>query len=412
MSESIVPGLPAARGITHRRRSPIEACADAPPIPFHRTVLCEGDVAAVTAVLRSGWLTTGPRAKELETGIAALLGRRHALALNSATSALFLAYKAAGVGPGDDVLVPAMTFVATAEVALHLGARPVIVDVDDETLLLDLKDLERKLTRRARVIAPVHYAGHPCAMAPLRAIAAAERLAIVEDAAHCLTGHEGGHRPGEGTLGAALSFYATKELPIGEGGALVSDDEGVIERARRWSLHGISKPAHARMQVGARAIYDVEDIGFKMNLPDVLAALGVAQLPRMEAHRARREALAQRYDAALAFVPGIRPLRVRPGFTSARHLYVVRVDAKSAGLDRDELAAELGARGIGTSVHFTPIHEMTALKSLLGTRPGDCPVASRAGREVLSLPLHPALTDEECDRVTNELRAIVAARAP
>lgn len=394
------------------RATPVAPRDPAAPIAFHRTVVEDDAIAAVAATLRSGWLTTGPRAKELESGVAALLGRKHALAVNSATSALFLACKAAGVGPGDDVLVPAITFMATAEVALHLGARPVVVDVDDATLLLDLDDLQRKLTRRARLVAPVHYAGQMCAMEPLRALAAAERLAIVEDAAHCLTGSDGTARPGDGTLGAALSFYATKELPIGEGGALVSDDEGVIERARRWSLHGISKPAHARMQIGARALYDVEDVGYKMNLPDVLATLGVAQLPRMEAHRARREALARRYDAALAGVPGIRPLAQRPGVVSARHLYVVRVDPAKAGLDRDALAAELGARGIGTSVHFTPLHEMTAMRSLLATRPGDCPVASRAGREVLSLPLHPALSDAECDRVAAELRSIVAERAP
>ncbi len=381
-------------------------------IPFHRAVIDESDVAAVTAVLRSGWLTTGPRCQQFEQELAHAMGRRHALLLNSATSALFLAYKAAGVGPGDDVLVPAITFMATAEVAIHLGARPVVVDVDPETLLLDLRDLEKKLTRRARLVAPVHYAGHPCAMEPLRALAAAERLAIVEDAAHCLTGREGARQPGAGTLGAALSFYATKELAVGEGGALVSDDDGVIERARRWSLHGISRPAHARMQIGARALYDVEDVGYKMNLPDLLAALGRSQLPRMEAQRERREAIARRYDAALAGVPGVRPLPVRPGFVSARHLYVVRVDATAAGLDRDALAADLGAQGIGTSVHFTPLHEMTVLRTLYGTRPADCPVASKAGREVLSLPIYPGLSDAECDHVAATLRSIVARRSP
>lgn len=416
---STLPALPLASS-RPAPAPPVSPCDAPAPIPFHRTVIEDDAVAAIAATLRSGWLTSGPRAKELEASLATLLGRRHALALNSATSSLFLAYKAAGVGPGDEVLVPAITFMATAEVALHLGARPVIVDVDDATLLLDPVDLERKLTRRSRLIAPVHFAGQPCAMLPLRSLAAAERLQIVEDAAHCLTGSatddaaNGGAdwRPGTGTLAAALSFYATKELPIGEGGALVSDDEGLIERARRWSLHGISRPAHARMQVGARATYDVEDVGYKMNLPDVLATLGVAQLPRMAAHRARRAALAARYDAALAGVPGVRPLPTRPGFTSAHHLYVVRIDPATAGLDRDALAAELGARGIGTSVHFTPLHEMTALKSLLGTRSGDCPVAARAGREVLSLPLHPALTDADCDRVSRELRAIVAEHAP
>lgn len=381
-------------------------------IPFHRAALGEEDVAAVVATLRSGWLTTGPRCAEFERELARVTGRRHALALNSATSALFLLYKAAGVGPGDEVLVPAMTFMATAEVAIHLGARPVVVDVDDATLLLDLDDARRKRTKQTRLIAPVHYAGQPCAMAPLLEWAAEEGLAVVEDAAHCLSGSEGARRAGAGSLGAALSFYATKELALGEGGAIVSDDEEVVARARRWSLHGITRPAHARMQIGASAAYDVEEVGYKMNLPDLLAALGVSQLPRMQAQRERREALARRYDAALRGLPGVRPLPARRGFTSARHLYVVRIDATAAGITRDDVARELGRLGIGTSLHFTPIHEMSVMKRLYGAQSADCPVAARAGREVLSLPLHSGLRDDEVDFVAASLRELVASRAP
>jgi dTDP-4-amino-4,6-dideoxygalactose transaminase len=381
-------------------------------IPFHRAAIRDEDVDAVVATLRSGWLTTGPRCGDFERALARSTGRRHALAVNSATSALFLLYKAAGVGPGDEVLVPAMTFMATAEVAIHLGARPVVVDVDDETLLLDLDDLQRKRTRRARLIAPVHYAGQMCAMEPIHEFAQAERLAVVEDAAHCLTGSDGERRPGHGTLGAALSFYATKELALGEGGAIVSDDEEAVAKARRWSLHGITKPAHARMQIGAPATYDVAEVGYKMNLPDLLAALGLSQLPRMSAQRERREALARRYDAALRGLPGVRPLPVRADVTSARHLYVVRIDAAVAGLTRDELARELGERGIGTSVHFTPLHEMSVMKRLYGTRSDDCPVAARAGREVLSLPLHPELGDDDADLIAATLRELVESRAP
>ncbi len=381
-------------------------------IPFHRAALRESDVEAVAATLRSGWLTTGPRTRELEAELAKLCGRQHALCVSSATAALFLLYKGAGVAPGDEVLVPAMTFVATAEVAVHLGARPIFVDVDEETLLLDPDDLARKISPRAKLIAPVHYAGQPCAMGPILEVARAHRLAVVEDAAHCLTGRDGERRPGEGTLGAALSFYATKELPTGEGGAIVTDDESVVVRARRASLHGISRPAWTRMQVGARAVYDVEEIGWKMNLPDVLAALGLAQVGRMIVQRERREALARRYDERLRGLPGIRPLAVRSGCTSARHLYVVRVDATAAGLGRDELAAELGRFRVGTSVHFVPLPGMTVFRRLFGTRPDDCPRAARAGREVLSLPLYPDLTEAEVDEVAAAIRAIVEARAP
>ena len=391
-----------------RRRRP----ARARPIPFHRVALRESDVEAVAAVLRSGWLTTGPRARELERALAQLLGRPHVLGVSSATAALFLLYRAAGVGPGDEVLVPAMTFVATAAAAVHLGARPVFVDVDEETLLLDPHDLARRVNSRTRLIAPVHYAGQPCDLGPILEIARGGSIAVVEDAAHCLTGRHGSRRPGEGTLGAALSFYATKELPTGEGGALASDDEAVVERARRASLHGISRPAWARMQVGARAVYDVEEIGFKMNLPDLLAALGLAQLPRMEAQRARREALACRYAERLSGIPGVRPLPRRPGFVSAHHLEVVRVERALAGLDRDELAAQLAERGIGTSVHFVPLPELSVFRRRFGTRAADCPRAARAGGEVLSLPLHPELADDEVDEVAAAIREIVEARAP
>ena len=400
------PTTPAPTPPTTRTRTRAQT------IPFHRTALRDADVDAVVAVLRSGWLTTGPKTKELERGLAALLGRADAHCVSSATAALFLLYKAAGVGPGDEVLVPAMTFVATAEVAVHLGARPVFVDVDERTLLLDPDDLVRKLTKRSTLVAPVHYAGQPCDLEPLLEIAADAKLAIVEDAAHCLTGRQGERRPGEGTLGAALSFYATKELATGEGGALVSDDPSVLERARRWSLHGISRPAWTRMQVGARAVYDVEDVGYKMNLPDLNAALGLAQLPRMEAQRAKREALAWRYDARLAGAPGITPLPARAGFTSAHHLYVVRVDRAHAGLDRDELAAALGERGIGTSVHFVPLPGLKVFRDLYGTQSADCPNAARAGTQVLSLPLYPDLEDGDVDEIAGALRAIVEARAP
>jgi dTDP-4-amino-4,6-dideoxygalactose transaminase len=407
--------MSSAQDVTFRGAREARAPRSRPdphPIPFHRAALTESDIEAVVATLRSGWLTTGPRCADFERALELRLGRRHALALNSATSALFLLYKAAGVGPGDEVLVPAITFMATAEVAIHLGARPVIVDVDETTLLIDPADLAKKLSPRSKLVAPVHFAGQPCDMAPLLEIAAAERLAVVEDAAHCLTGSADGRRPGAGTVGAALSFYATKEIALGEGGALVSDDPGVVARARRWSLHGISRPAHARMQIGARAISDVEDVGYKMNLPDVLAALGVSQLLRIDSQRERREQLARRYDAALARIPGVRPLPHRAGYTSAHHLYVVRIDPAAAGISRDEIAHELGARGIGTSVHFTPLHEMTVMKTLYATRSDDCPVAARAGREILSLPLHPLLTDGEVDEVAAKLRSIVEAFAP
>ncbi|MEW6741495.1 MAG: DegT/DnrJ/EryC1/StrS family aminotransferase [Planctomycetota bacterium] len=381
-------------------------------IPFHRPCIEASDVERVVQAIRSLWLTTGPVTRELEEALARYLGCGHVVAVSSGTAALQLLYRAAGVGPGDEVIVPALTFVATAEAAVHLGARPVFADVEAESLLMDPATVERAISSRTKAIVPVHYGGHLCDMARLQTIAAGARAAVIEDAAHALSARHGRVRPGLGTLGAALSFYATKELALGEGGAVVTDDEGVATRVRNWSLHGITRASWTRSELGRPPTYDVEEIGYKMNLPDLVAALGVGQVARLDAMRARRESLAQRYDQGLRGVPGIHPASVRPGHTSARHLYVIRVRAAEAGIDREGLRAALASAGIQTSVHFIPVPEMTAMRRLYGTRPEECPMAATAGREVLSLPLYPDLTEDEVDRVILEIRRVVEAHTP
>ncbi|MFO0981596.1 MAG: DegT/DnrJ/EryC1/StrS aminotransferase family protein [Planctomycetota bacterium] len=375
-------------------------------IPFFRPTIGAAEIAAITDCLRGGWLTSGPRVGELELKLAELCGRRFAVALNSATSALHVLLRLAGVRPGDEVITTPFTFVATAEAALYLGARPVFADVDDATLNLDPDSVERLITRRTRVIMPVHFAGHLCDMPALLRIARRHGLAVVEDAAHALSARAGAWRCGDETLGAALSFYATKELTVGEGGALVTDDAAVAERARCLALHGLSRDAWTRYRPGSSARYDVVDLGYKMNLPDVLAALGLPQIERLAEQRARREAIARRYDQALAGLPGIRTPIVRRGHVSSRHLYVIRVEPERARRSRDELALELGDRGIATSVHFRPLFEMTYYRNL-GYTASACPVAARAGREVLSLPIYPELADADQDCVVNAVREVI-----
>ena len=302
------------------------------------------------------------------------------------------------------MILPSLTFIATAEVAVHLGAKPVFVDVDEETLCLNQECVSASITPRTRLVVPVHHGGQLCDMEGLEAIATRHGVAIVEDAAHALSARHGQRRPGANTLGAAFSFYATKELVLGEGGALATDDPDVAEKCRSWSLHGMTKTSVDRARPGRAALYDVVDIGYKMNLPDALAALGVGQVARLEDAREAREGLARRYDEGFRGLDGIQPVEVRENHVSARHLYVVRVAPR---IDRDLLAVKLERRGIRTSVHFVPLHETTVFREHFGYRSEDCPITSRLGKEILSLPLYPDLGFENVDRIVGEIREIV-----
>lgn len=376
------------------------------PIPFHRPDVDEAEIEAVVETLRSGWLTTGPRVREFERRFAEEVGAPHAVAVNSGTAALHLALATLELGPGDEVLVPTMTFAATGEVVCYFGARPVLVDSEPETLNLDPGELADRVTDRTRAVIPVHFGGHPCAMDEIMQLAAEHGLAVIEDAAHGLPAAYRG-RP-VGSIGdfTCFSFYATKALTTGEGGMLTTADEEAAETARMLSLHGISKDAWKRYTAEGSWYYEIVRTGYKYNLTDVAAAIGLVQLDKLEAGRRRRAAIAARYSAGLADLPGAR-LPVSLGHVEhAWHLYPLRLPED---VDRDRFIRRMKEAGVQTSVHFIPLHLHPFYRETFGYEAGDFPVARRAYERSVSLPLFPGMRDDEVDRVVETVRRLVSS---
>ncbi len=383
---------------------------EAPPrdfLPFHRPTLGPAEEAAVLEVLRSGWLTTGSRAKAFETAFARLIGVEHAIAVSSCTAALHLALRLLEIGPGDEVLVPTTTFAATANVVVHLGARPVLCDVDPITLTIDPADARARTTERTRAIIPVHIGGYPCAMPEILALAAARGLQVIEDAAHAIeTEMDGKHAGAHGRFGA-FSFYPTKSITTGEGGMLVTSDAEMAARGRILSLHGLSQDAWKRYTKEGSAHYEVVAPGFKYNLTDIAAALGLVQLERLASFYTERRRLALAYEEGLCGLPVTwQPLAVEGGRV-AHHLFILLLDRELAPR-RDEIAEALKARQIGTSIHFRPLHLMAYYAEAFGYRRGDLPAAEDVYARTLSLPLYPAMTVADVEYVAGELRALLA----
>lgn len=373
-------------------------------IPFHRASITDRDLEAVRETLEGGWLTMGPRVTEFEQRFARAVGATHAVAVNSCTAALHLCLEGLGVGAGDEVIVPAMTFTATAAVVAHAGATPVLVDVEPDTLNIDVESVANAISPRTQVIMPVHYAGQPVDLDVLRDVAAPHDVRIVEDSAHCFPGTLGGRPIGSIGDATCFSFYANKTITTGEGGMITTEDEVLAERARVMRLHGMSKDSWNRF-AGGPPTYDVGALGFKYNLTDPAAALGLGQLDRAEELRDQRSKHARRYLEVLADVPGVRPLDVRPGREHSWHLMVVRVSAPFS-LSRDELDAGLRARGIGTSIHYKPLHRHSYYRETYGVTDDRFPVASQAADEILSLPLYPDMDDDAPERVVNAIRSL------
>ncbi len=373
-------------------------------LPFHRPTIGPEEEAAVLSVLRSGWLTTGAEAKAFETEFAALVGVEHAIAVSSCTAALHLALKLLDIGPGDEVLVPTTTFAATANVVVHLGARPVFCDIDPVTFTLDPADVAARVTPRSRALVPVHLGGYPCAMRDLLALAARHQLLVIEDAAHAIeTETLGKHAGALGECGA-FSFYPTKSITTGEGGMLTTGRSELAARARLLALHGLSNDAWKRYTQDGSAHYAVLEPGYKYNLPDLAAALGRVQLRRLPAFYAARRRLALAYAERLAGLPLTwQPLDAPDQGRPAHHLFILALDPE-APIARDALIAGLKERLIGTSIHFRPLHLMPFYAESYGYRPGDLPVAEQLYARTLSLPLYPEMTDEDVDYVAEALR--------
>jgi dTDP-4-amino-4,6-dideoxygalactose transaminase len=387
---------------------------DAPPyLPFARPSITEREKAAVLEILDSGWLTTGQRTKLFEERFATFVGARHAVALNSATAALHLALDALGVGPDDEVIVPTWTFAASAEVVAYRGARPVLVDIDGRSLNATPETILAAVTPRTRAVVAVHFAGMPGEIERLVAMLGERDIAVVEDAAHSFPSRVGGPAGRyAGTFGraGAFSFYATKTITTGEGGMLVTDDDAIATRARVMALHGISRDAWSRYAANGSWYYEIEDAGYKYNMTDIAAALGVVQLERAG------ELLAERTVIAAAYTNGFRssaaadllqlPEDAADG-SHAWHLYVVRLALDRLGIDRAGVMEALREAGIGASVHFIPLHLHPYYRRRWGTRPEDHPVATREYERVISLPIWPGMAGEDVRRVVDALASIV-----
>lgn len=380
-------------------------------VPFFRPSVGEDEIAAVTECLRSGWLTTGPKTAAFEAAFTDFLGGGlESVAVNSATAALHLGLEALGVGPGDEVILPTLTFTATAEVVRYLGAKPVLVDIDPSTLCMDPDLVEAAITPKTKVLMPVHFAGRVCDMTTLRAIADKHGLRILDDAAHALPAHHRGAPVGKaGADVTAFSFYANKTMTTGEGGMLVTTDPAIAARARTMRLHGIDRDVFNRFtDPRASWVYDVIAPGFKYNLTDLASAIGLVQLQRAnDFGRIRAERVA-RYDAAFADLPLIVPPGPADGDGHSWHLYIVQL-TEDAPLARDDFILALKEQGIGTSVHYRPLHQMTVWKPFC--EEGAFPHADRAFSRCVSLPLFMAMTDTEQDRVIEVVRRALGGDA-
>jgi len=375
-------------------------------LPYARPGIGDAEIEEVVACLRSGWLSTGPRVARFERELAAYLGVPHVLATSSGTAALHLALLAAGVGPGDEVVTTPITWVATANVILHAGARPVFADVERDTLNLDPERVAEVLSGRTRAILPVHFAGLPCDEDALLSIARERGVPLVEDAAHALGARYRG-RP-IGAIGdlTMFSFHPAKNLTTGEGGALALHSDEAAARARRLRYHGIEQGPESRFGGRGPASYAAVEAGFKYNMSDLQAAIGIPQLERLERANARRRELAAAYRERLAAVPHVRPLAdAPPDRLHACHLMVVELEIEALRIERDGVIAALRDRGVGAGLHFVPLHEQPLYRPF--AEASRLEVASDAGRRILTLPLFPEMRDEDVALVVDALAAVL-----
>jgi dTDP-4-amino-4,6-dideoxygalactose transaminase len=373
---------------------------------FGSPIIGEEEIAEVVECLRSGWVGTGPKVQRFEALIAEYVGARQCRCLSSCTAALILAMRVLGIGAGDEVLVPAMTFVASANAVQHAGATPVLIDAVPGTGLIDLNAAEAAITARTRAIMPVHLAGRPVDMDRVNALRDRHGLLVIEDAAHAIGSEWRGRRIGAHGNLAAFSFYVTKNISTIEGGALVTEDAEIAAEVERLALHGLSLGAWQRFSDKGFRHYEVVEPGYKYNMTDVQAALGVHQLPRLDGWIDRRADLWDRYDELLVGLPLQTPPPPEPGTRHARHLYQVLVEP-GAPLTRDRLLDALAARRIGTGVHYRGVHLHPFYRDTYGLDPADFPVATDISERTLSLPLSPKVTEADQNDVIAALTEVL-----
>ncbi len=377
-------------------------------LPYAQQWLGEDDVAAVLEVLRSDWLTTGPQVAEFEQAVAAFVGAREAVAVSSGTAALHAAMFAANLGPGDEVIVPAMTFVATANAAVFQGATPVFADVHPDTLLIDPDSVKQKITPRTRAIVTVDYAGQPCEYEILNDLARRHGVTLIDDACHALGALDQGRKVGALADLTVFSFHPAKHITTGEGGMIVTDSPKYAERMRRFRNHGITTDLQQRAKQGTW-YYEMADLGYNYRLTDFQCALGRSQLCKLPGWIERRREIAGAYDAAFAGMPAVRPLAVRPDVYHAYHLYVIRLDLKRLTAARDEVFRALRAEGIGVNVHYLPVPMHPFYQKTFGTRPHQYPEATAASNDILSMPIFPRMADKDVEEVIFAFRKIITA---
>ncbi|MFH0346384.1 DegT/DnrJ/EryC1/StrS family aminotransferase [Bacillus vallismortis] len=377
-------------------------------LPYSLPLIGKEEIQEVTETLESGWLSKGPKVQQFEREFAAFVGAKHAVALNSCTAALFLALKAKGIGPGDEVITSPLTFSSTANTIIHTGATPVFADIDENTLNIDPVKLEAAVTPRTKAVVPVHFGGQSCDMDAILLIAQKHGLFVLEDAAHAVYTTYKQRMIGSIGDATAFSFYATKNLATGEGGMLTTDDEELADHIRVLSLHGMSKAAWNRYSSNGSWYYEVESPGYKMNMFDLQAALGLHQLKRLDEMQKRREEIAGRYQAAFQQISGLITPFVHDDGRHAWHLYVLQVDEKQAVVTRGEMITALKDEyNIGTSVHFIPVHIHPYYQKRFGFKETDFPLAMNYYKRTLSLPLYPSMSDEDVKDVIEAVRDIV-----
>jgi len=368
-------------------------------VEFYKHNIGEEEIRKVVEVLHSIFLTTGQVVYEFEDKFSHYLGCQHTIGLTSCTAALHLALLAYDIGPGDEVITTPMSFIATANAILHVGAKPVFVDVDPETGNINAELIEAAITPCTKAIMPVHLYGQMCDMKRLKAIADEHRLKVIEDCAHCIEGERDDIRPGQLSDAACFSFYATKNITSGEGGAVSTNNSDVADKLRRLRLHGMTKGAEERYG-GKYQHWDMDILGWKYNMDNIQAALLLNQLERIEELMKRRQEICRRYEMALKNIDGLSFPRVLPNSKSARHLFTIWLDPNK----RDSILWKLQENGVGVAVNFRSIHLMKYYKDTFGFEEGMFPAAERIGKSTISLPLYPKLTDHEVDFVIAKIK--------
>lgn len=381
-------------------------------LPYCRPQVDDAELAAISECIRNGWLTTGPKVREFEEHFANAANVRHAVAVNSCTAALHIGLLAAGAGSGDEVVMPSLSFVAGAQCTLEVGATPVFCDVKEDTLTADLECIAAAVSPKTKAIIALPYAGRPMNIGAVVEFARDRGIAVIEDAAHASGMLDRGQWPGTRSDLAAYSFYATKNITTAEGGMLLTNDDAVAGRVRALSLHGMDKDAWKRYTSRGSWRYDVREPGFKYNMSDIAAAMGIVQLRRLPEMQARRQALAQRYIEGLGRIPGVAVQRL-PDDDGDRHswcMFVVRIDENETGISRDDLIEALKARNVGASVHYIPTHLFSGYRRFSSDRLSS---TERIWQSIISLPLYPAMTDNDVDSVIEAVNtSIMERKAP